>query len=591
MHLVAKQVKGREYFYLVEKAWRSGTAVTVRTVYIGDRQKLAAALESGLVASLPEHFEHQEVGASLALVTAARSLGIEEIIDGVVPRREGALPAGRALVIAALHRVLAPRREKSKRHLRAYYEKSALRELLPVEPAALDVRRVCELLASLTPRDIEQIEARIVERMAASEGLGLQALAYDTTNFDSWACAGTKSRLLQRGHNKSGRPLRALGLGLLVTEEDGLPLLTFAYPGNENDTTAFRRFLRALDRRREALKLPVEATVVGDGGNVSRQGLLKLERSERWYVLRLPSRHAPQLARVPRGELHPAGASLKGKVLARKQTVKIYGVERTVVDVYSKRMRDKQLPGLRRDARRARRLLDELQDALVRQRAGKRRGKPLTLEAVRRKVDDALGREHMRTLFRVRVRRAANAPAVEVVENQEAWKHLDEHVLGRTLLVTNRDDWSTEQIILASRRQSHDESAFRDLKDPAYLSMAPLRHRRDAALRAHALVVVLALLLTRLTLRRARRAGADVRSVSALLSALAGVTRAHLIPRDDAAPAFKATLRSAWIPGRTDAAQDALLAALGLADAAELGTRPRTPLGRAQSGRRRKRAA
>ena len=46
MHLVAKQVKGHEYFYLVEKARRDGRVVTARTVYIGDRQKLA---EEGVV--------------------------------------------------------------------------------------------------------------------------------------------------------------------------------------------------------------------------------------------------------------------------------------------------------------------------------------------------------------------------------------------------------------------------------------------------------------------------------------------------------------------------------------------------------------
>lgn len=572
MHLVTKQVKGHEYFYLVEKAWRDGKVVTARTVYVGNRQKLAAALQAGLLASLPEHFEQQEIGATLALVETARSLRLEEIVDAVVPRRRGALPAGRALVIAAIHRLLADRRHKSKAHLRAYYEKSALRELLPLDPEALDVRRVCELFASIGTREVEQIEAGAVERMAEVEGLGLQALAFDTTNFDSWAAAGTKSRLLQRGHNKSGRPLRALGLGLLVTEEDGLPLLTFAYPGNENDSTAFRRFLRALDRRSAALQLPIESTVVADGGNVSKQLLLGLEKKKRFYVMRLPARHAPALTRAPRSQLRPVGGSFKGKVFASKHKVAIYKVERTVVDVFSPRMRAKQLPGLRRDAKRTRTLLSEVQAALQRQRDGKRRGKPLTLKSVRAKVDEALAREHMRTIFEVRVARGEKAPTVTVVEKDEGWKHLEDFVLGRTLLVTSRADWSTEQIILASRRQSHNESAFRDLKDPQYLSMQPLRHRRDAALRVHALVVVLALLLARLTLRRARKAGAEVRSVGALVSTLAGVTRARLAPKPDAAPAFRAATKTAWIPGKRDPAQDGLLAALGLTDSKWLGT-------------------
>ena len=47
MHLVAKQVKGHEYFSLVEKARRDGRVVTARTVYIGDRQKLAEMIQFG----------------------------------------------------------------------------------------------------------------------------------------------------------------------------------------------------------------------------------------------------------------------------------------------------------------------------------------------------------------------------------------------------------------------------------------------------------------------------------------------------------------------------------------------------------------
>ena len=63
-----------------------------------------------------------------------------------------------------------------------------------------------------------------------------------------------------------------------------------------------------------------------------------------------------------------------------------------------------------------------------------------------------------------------------------AWQHLQDYVLGRTLLVTNRGDWPPEQIVAVSRMQSHNERAFRDFKDPGGASMLPLRHRGDQAL-------------------------------------------------------------------------------------------------------------
>ena len=587
MHLVAKNVKGHEYFYLVEKAWRDGKVVTARTIYLGNRQKLAGMLQTGLTAALPQHFEQQEIGATLALWQTARSLEMEELIDKALPARAGAGQVGRRLVIAAVHRVLAPRRKKSKAHLREYYERSALSELAPVDAASLDVRRVCELLASLAPKEVEAIEAAVVQRLVEVEKLELKGLAFDTTNFDSYAGASTKSKLLERGHNKSGKPLRAMGLGLLVTEEDGLPLLTFAYPGNENDATAFKRFLRALDRRRASLPLPFEHTVVADGGNIAKQQLLKLEKDARYFVMRLPARHAPALDRMPRKDLEPLGGKLKGKVFAKKHRVNVYGVERTVVDVFTKRMRDKQLPGLRRDQKKVRTELATLQKALDRQRAGTRRGKPLSLAQVKQKVAEALSREHMKALFAVTVRRATKAPELDVREKPEGWAHLEEHVLGRTLLVTNRRDWAPEQIVLAARMQSHDESFFRDLKDPSYVSMLPLRHRKDSALRAHALVVVLGLLLARLALRRARKANAPAKTVGALLELLSAVTRARWTPRDDAAPALKSLARRSWVPSKHTADQDAALAALGLIASPELGTSTSIAPARARRGRAR----
>src|SRR5262249_7976247 len=143
-------------------------------------------------------------------------------------------------------------------HLRPFYEDSVLAELLPIDPSALDDRRMCEVLGRLTSAQIERIEAAVVRCLIERERGTTEALAFDCTNFDSYAGAKTRSRLLQRGHSKSGRSLRMLGMGLLVSEEDGMPLLTFTYPGNQNDVTAFKRFLRALDRRHDVLQVSLD---------------------------------------------------------------------------------------------------------------------------------------------------------------------------------------------------------------------------------------------------------------------------------------------------------------------------------------------
>jgi hypothetical protein len=589
--MVAKQIKGREYFYLVEKERRGDRVVTSRTVYVGDRQKVAELVQQSAAASLPSSFEPQPVGAVLALAAVAKDLGVDSLIDEVCPVRQGAASAGRRLVIAAIARVIMPRRDNGLSNVRAFYEAGVLPEVLAVAPSSLDDRRMHEMLVGLTDRQIEQIEGAVVRRLIEMEGVSTRSLAFDCTNFDSYAGAKTRSRLLRRGHAKSGRPLRVMGLGLLASEDDGMPLLTFAYPGNENDIKAFGRFLRALDRRRDSLELNLDTTVAADGGNVSGQLLLRLEKDPRYYVMRLPAHHLTQLKRCKRSDLPVLGGSLTGKVWAQKHRCLVYDVERCVVDVYSRRMHQRQLPGLHRDRNRARADLIELQRLLERQRQGLRRAKPITLHTLRGRVEKALSREHMDTLFRVTIGKGEGAPTLAFEEPPEAWQHLEDHVLGRTLLVTNRSDWAPEQVVWASRVQSRNENLFRDIKDPGGVSMLPLRHRGDRALRAHALLVVLGLVLAKVLQRRVKKAGFKAPSLPSVIEPLKRVQRARLLFPSSAAPALRALAAGSWIPSERTPRQQDLLKALNLAGRPELGTTLAEKLARKKAGRRAQNAA
>jgi transposase len=571
MHLVTKQIKGLEYYYLVQKERRGRRVVTTKTVYVGNRQKLAELVELSASNAFPSDASVQEIGASLALAQIAADLELERIVDGVCPpSRADAVPIGRRMVLASIHRALAPRRRNSLLSLQCSYPGSSLAEVLPTDPAGLDNRRMCEALARLTTKQIEAIESEVVRQVVEKENVALGALAFDCTNFDSYAGARNPSRLLRRGHNKSGKPLRALGLGLLVSADDGMPLLTFTYPGNENDVTAFGRFLKALDRRCKSLGLPIDATVAADGGNISRQMLLKLEKKTRHYVMRLPGKHV-DLPPVKSTDLPWLGGSLKGKVRARQLTCQVYGVERRVIDQYSVRMHKRQRPGVERDRNRARQDLERLQTLLDRQRKGLRRAKPLTVRAVKKRVVLALSREHMADLFQVQVEKGDLAPVLRFQESEAAWQRLHDYVLGRTLLVTDRTNWSTEQIIYSSRVQSRNENFFRDIKDPNGVSMLPLRHRRDRALRAHALVVVLGLLLAKVLQRRLKNAGVKAPTVAAALEQLQAVRRISVRYGPKAPPALRAFAEGRWIPSERSKHQSAMLDALRLAGRPELG--------------------
>lgn len=168
--------------------------------------------------------------------------------------------------------------------------------------------------------------------------------------------------------------------------------------------------------------------------------------------------------------------------------------------------------------------------------------------------------------------RQARGEGASVEEVPGAWKHLEDYVLRRTLLVTNRADWSPERIVLAPRQQSDNEKLFRDIKDSSGVSMLPLRHSSDAALRANALCVVLGLTLAKVIQRRLRAAGIRVTGTSSLPRTLKNIGRARLHLPAGAPPALRAFAKSNWVPSQRTEKQSANLAALELDCRHEVGT-------------------
>ena len=75
------------------------------------------------------------------------------------------------------------------------------------------------------------------------------------------------------------------------------------------------------------------------------------------------------------------------------------------------------------------------------------------------------------------------------------------------MLITDRDAWSDEQILLAYRGQSHVEAAFRQLKDEHHLAVRPQYHWTDQKIRVHVFCCLLASLLGALMTRELRGAG------------------------------------------------------------------------------------
>jgi hypothetical protein len=107
---------------------------------------------------------------------------------------------------------------------------------------------------------------------------------------------------------------------------------------------------------------------------------------------------------------------------------------------------------------------------------------------------------------------------------------LEEELFGKRILFSDKpiEMASTAQIVAGYRSQEAVEADFRQMKDPHVVSFSPMFHFTEQKIRVHAFYCVLALMVARLMVREADRAGLRL-SVRALLSSLAGIEETVLL--------------------------------------------------------------
>ena len=91
----------------------------------------------------------------------------------------------------------------------------------------------------------------------------------------------------------------------------------------------------------------------------------------------------------------------------------------------------------------------------------------VSVEAAKRKLGKIRGHQDLRSLLCYNVDPAEQGlPRISVWSDWEEYQRLVKRYFGLRILITDRAEWSTAQIIEAYRGQSNVESAFSDLKEP-----------------------------------------------------------------------------------------------------------------------------
>jgi transposase len=539
--IIRKTVRGRTYYYARECRRVNGRPKIVWQKYLGRADAILSALghEHGNVEP-PEKATVTEFGAVAALYDLAQRLRLVELVDAHLRKRRGPQgpSTGTYVLLATLNRCTDP---TSKARLADWFARTALRRWLPFRPEQLTSQRFWNHMDRLTPQAITASERDLVAHLVRAFHLDVRQVLFDATNFFTFVDTfNGRCTLAQRGHSKEGRAaLRIVGLALLVSADFHVPLCHHTYAGNQPDSPTFASLTEELMHRHQLLAEQVQdITLIFDKGNNSQANIQALDATPYHFIGSLvPSQH-PELLAIPREQLQPlADADLAG-VSAYRTTKVIFGKSRTVVVTSNEKLFVAQSRTLLREIAKRQRLLGELQARLQRWQRGERKGgRPPAVAGVRKQVTGWLAARDLRELFAAEVSEANGLPVLTYHLREEAWQQLQATRLGKTLLFTDRDDWSDAAIVRGYRSQHHVEAAFRDLKNPRFLSLRPQWHWTDQKIRVHVFCCVLALLLCSLLRREVAQHGIDL-SLPQLLEALGQIREIGVVyPGSRAEPA------------------------------------------------------
>ena len=215
-------------------------------------------------------------GAWLAMQLVHR-LGLDELLEQLLPQGREAIPWAKVALILVLCRLCNP---SSELHIAEhYYKTTALPDLLGVPVDAIYDERLYRALDKLLPHK-EQLEIHLKERLGTLFDLKYDLMLYDVTStYFEGQCEANS--LAARGYSRDNRSdCKQVCIGLVVTRE-GIPLGYEIFQGNRNDVKTWREIVETMESRYGR----ADRIWCGDRGMMSRENIEFMESGNRRYII------------------------------------------------------------------------------------------------------------------------------------------------------------------------------------------------------------------------------------------------------------------------------------------------------------------
>jgi transposase len=489
----------------------NGKPKIVQQTYLGTAEAIIKKLTT---IPDPLEVEHTGFGEVAALWAQAEELDLVHLIDGVILQHGNReISIGTFLTVGAINRAVDPR---SKDGVGRWMKKTVLGDLLGQPAEAFDSQSFWDAMDLVEDHHLEAIEETLWKKILTLYGLLTDVLLWDTTNFATHMDGLTSSELAQRGKPKQGSSdQRLIGLGMAATPVIGLPFLHKVYAGNQHDARLFPEALRLLVNRYQRLaKTSDGLTLIIDKGNNSNENIEFGNGQGVSFIGSLKPSHFPQFLKITLNDYTES----VGPYRVHRRRAKVFEKERTVIITFHPKLYERQKKTLQ--ARLEKASLELERRFKEEQSKEEYRHKP---EVLLKQYEAYLKKKGLHCLLRVKIRghRLILRKALRPLRKREK-------SFGKTILFSDRDKLSSQQIIDAYHGKNVLEENFKFLKDRHYLHFEPVYHWTDQKIKVHALMCVLGLILVKLLLYRISQANLSM-SLPVLMEELKDMKKIILV--------------------------------------------------------------
>lgn len=487
------------YLYLAHNIWKNGNSVREWAIPLGREKQAEEKLRAIAINQKgfhPESAENLSSALLCAYLDIFEELDLIKIVNDLTSKnRSQGLTPGHYILFCALNRLTDP---KSKNLLKEWFEGTILKELYPNISESLTVQHIWNHFNEhFNPEILNSIFLSLLRKVIEIHGVSLKTLLIDPTNFYTYISDHPFNKLPKRGHGKEGKKyLNIINFALAIDKDKEYPIYFKTYPGNINDYTIFKEILPEISEWFEQLELDCpDLTVVFDKGNNSEDSIKIIEENEWGFIGSLKPSMFKELLQEPFTEFSKIyDTRKKHSVYAFRREAKVYTDKpRAVIVTFDEKVHNKNLHTLKYHITKR---FDQLKEFSIHK---------LNTKPQWRKPKEILKHIDTQILkqkdFKKLIAIILESVIKEAVEYQELRWGLDErnfkektNTYGKSIIFSNKMDWTTKEIVLGYRQQYKIEKKFTDMKSYEYIRTRPFHHWTDNNLRIHVFICVLALL-------------------------------------------------------------------------------------------------